>query len=139
MEAPEESTTTQKPKWDQALPSHIRAVLEEFDDIFPQDLPLELPPVRQGHEFRIDLEDDMPPVHRPLYKMSPLNLEEAKIQIESMLEHGLIRPSDSPYGTPILFGPQKDGSLRFCIDYHWRNKKTVKSRYPLPLPEELFN
>ena len=35
MEAPEESTTTQKPKWDQALPSHIRAVLEEFDDVFP--------------------------------------------------------------------------------------------------------
>ena len=35
MDAPEESTTTQKPKWDQALPSLIRAVLEEFDDVFP--------------------------------------------------------------------------------------------------------
>ena len=47
METPEESTmTTQKPKWDQALPSPIRAVLEEFDDVFPQDLPLGLPPVR---------------------------------------------------------------------------------------------
>ena len=73
MEAPEESTTTQKPKWDQALPSHICAVLEEFDDVFPQDLPLGFPP-----EFRIDLEDDVPLVHRPLYKMSPLELEEAK-------------------------------------------------------------
>ena len=48
METLEESTTTQKPKWDQALPSQIRAVLEEFDDVFPQDLPLGLPPVRQG-------------------------------------------------------------------------------------------
>ena len=45
IEAPEESTTTQKPKWDQALPSHTCAVLEEFDDVFPQDLPLGLPPV----------------------------------------------------------------------------------------------
>ena len=54
METPEESMTTQKPKWDQALPSQIRAVLEEFDDVFPQDLPLGLPPVRQGHEFKID-------------------------------------------------------------------------------------
>ena len=35
MDAPEESMTTQKPKWDQALPSTIRAVLEEFDDVFP--------------------------------------------------------------------------------------------------------
>ena len=43
METLEESTTTQKPKWDQALPSQIRAVLEEFDDVFPQDRPLGLP------------------------------------------------------------------------------------------------
>ena len=46
MKAPEESTTRQKPKWDQALPSHIHAILEEFDDVFPLDLPFELPPVR---------------------------------------------------------------------------------------------
>ena len=53
METPEESMTTQKPKWDQALPSHIRAVLEEFDDVFPQDLPLGLPPMRQGHSSEL--------------------------------------------------------------------------------------
>ena len=80
-----------------------------------------------------------PPVHRPLYKMSPLELDEAKKQIESMLEHGFVRPSDSPYGAPALFVPKKDGSLRFCIDYRWLNKKTVKNRYPLPLPKELFD
>ena len=51
--------------------------------------------MREGHEFKIDLEDEVPPVHRPLYKMSPLELEEAKNQIESMLEHGFVRPSDS--------------------------------------------
>ena len=45
MEALEEPMTTTKPKWDQALPSHIRAVLGKFDDIFPQDLPLGLPPM----------------------------------------------------------------------------------------------
>ena len=93
----------------------------------------------QGHEFKIDLEDEVPLVHCPLYKMSPLKLEEAKKQIESILEHGFVRPSDSPYGAPILFVPKKDGSLRFCIDYHWLNKKTVKNRYLLPLPEELFD
>ena len=62
----------------------------------------------QGHEFRIDLEDDMPPVYRLLYKMSPLEVEEAKKQIKSMLECGFIRPSDSPYGALVLFVPEKD-------------------------------
>ena len=72
MEASGESTS--KPKWNEVLPDSIRTVLEEYDDVFPQDLPQGLPPIRQGHEFRIDLEDDVPPIHRPLYKMSPLEL-----------------------------------------------------------------
>ena len=69
----------------------------------------------EGHEFKIDVEDEVPLVHRPLYKMSPLELEEAKKQIESMLEHSFITPSDSRYGAPVLFVPKKDGSLRFVL------------------------
>ena len=139
MDAPEESMNTQKLKWNQALPLPTHAVLEEFDDVFLQYLPLGLRPVREGYEFKIDLEDEVPPVHRPLYKMGPLELEEAKKQIASMLEHGFVRPSDSPCGAPILFVPKKDGSLRFCIEYHWLNKKPVKNRYPLTLSDELFD
>ena len=87
----------------------------------------------QGHQFKMDMEDDVPLVHCPLYKMSLLELEEAKKQIESMLEHGFIRPSDSHYGAPVLFVPQKDGSFQFWIDYSWLNKKAVKDKYPTSL------
>ena len=135
MDVPEESTTPQKPKCDPALPSSICALLEEYDDVFSQDLPLGLPPVREGHEFKIDLEDEVPPVHRPLYKMSPLELEEAKKQIERMLEHGFIRPSDSPYGAPSLLCTQEGRELLVLhgLPLHWLNKKIVKNRYPLPI------
>ena len=54
----------------------IREVLNEFKDVFPTDLPPGLPPVRKGHEFCIDLEDTTAPVHKPIYKLSPLDLEE---------------------------------------------------------------
>ena len=92
-----------------------------------------------GHEFKIELEDDTPPMHKPIYKLSALELKEAKKQIEYVLEHGYIRPSISPYGAPVLFAPKKDGGLRFCIDSRWLNKKTIKNRYLLPLPKELFD
>ena len=117
----------------------IQAILKEYNDIFPQDLPPGLPPVRMGHEFKIDLEDDTPPVHRPLYKLSPLELEETHKQIQYMLEHGFIRPSDSLYGAPELFAPKKDNGLQFCIDYCWLNKRIIRSRYPLPLLGEMLD
>ena len=115
------------------LPSAISEVLETYSDVFPSELPKGVPPVRMGHEFKIDLEDETPPIHRPLYKLSPLELIETKNQIQEMLEHEFIRPSDSPYGAPMLFVPKKDGSLWFCINYHWLNKHTIQNRYPLPL------
>ena len=78
-------------------------------------------------------------MHRLIYKLSPLELDEAKKQIEYMLEHGLIQLSESPWGAPVLFAPKKDGGLGFCIDYYWLNKKTIRNRYPLPLPKEMMN
>ena len=68
----------------------IREALNEFKDVFPTYLPPGLPPMRKGHEFRIDLEDTTAPVHKPIYKLSPLELEEAQKQIDYMLEHGNI-------------------------------------------------
>ena len=47
-----------------------------------------------------------------------------------MLEHEFIRPSDSPYGAPMLFIPKKDGGLQFCI---------MQNIYPLPLREEMLH
>ena len=60
------------------MPKEIKVVLQEYKDIFPTDLPLGLPSVRMGHEFKIELEDDTPPIHRSIYKLSPLELEEPK-------------------------------------------------------------
>ena len=100
------------------LPAVIWEVLKHYKDVFPSELPKGVPPARMGHKVKIDLEDETPPIHRPLYKLSLLELEEAKKQIHDMLEQGFIRPSKFPYGAPMLFVPKKDGSLQFCINYH---------------------
>ena len=47
--------------------------------------------------------------------MNLLELEEAKKQPESMLEHGVIRPLDSSYGAPVLFAPKKNGAFGFAL------------------------
>nr|GEX80867.1 putative reverse transcriptase domain-containing protein [Tanacetum cinerariifolium] len=58
---------------------------------------------------------------------------------EQCSDRGFIRPSTSPWRTPVLFFKKKDGSFRMCIDYQELNKLTVKNRYPLPRIDELFD
>ena len=94
---------------------------------------------RMGNEFKIDLEDETQHIHRPLYKLSPLELEEAKKRIQHMLEHGFIRTAEFPYGAPVFFVTKKNGSLQFCIDYHCVNKHNIRNWYPFLVPEEMIN
>ena len=56
-----------------------------------------------------------------------------------MLSKNQIRPSDSPYGAPILFAKKKDGRLRLCVDYRALNKNTIVDSYPLPRIDELLS
>eukprot|EP00961_Rhodomonas_salina_P161692 2177686-Rhodomonas_salina.1 len=56
-----------------------------------------------------------------------------------MIEAGIIRPSNSPYGTPVLFAPKKDCGLRLSINYRVLEAQTVKDRFPIPLAEDLFD
>jgi hypothetical protein len=61
------------------------------------------------------------------------------MQLKELLDLGLIRPSVSPWGAPVIFVKKKDGSLRLCIDYRDLNHATMKNRYPMLRIDDLFD
>ena len=57
--------------------------------------------------------------------MAPSELVELKKQIKELLDKGYIRPSSSPWGSPVLFAKKRDGTLRLCVDYQALNMVLV--------------
>ncbi|KAL0551906.1 hypothetical protein IC582_010998 [Cucumis melo] len=123
------------PQVDVSLSSEL--VVRDYPDVFPEELP-GLPPHTEV-EFAIELELGTVPISRAPNRMAPAELKELKVQLQELLNKGFIRPSVSPWGTPVLFVKKKDGSMRLCIDYRELNKVTVKNRYPLPRIDDLFD
>ena len=116
----------------------VSEVVDEFADVFRDELGHGLPPDR-GIGHAIPVEDGVVPPFRPMYRLSQRELKEVDSTVRDLLAKGLIEPSTSPYGAPILFVGKKDGSLRMCVDYRALNKLTVKNRYPLPRIDDLFD
>ena len=111
-------------------------IVSHFDDVF-QD-PQGLPPKR-GVQHEIQLLQDAPLPNIKMYRLSVVENEEIKRQVMELLAQGIIRPSTSPCGSPIILVPKKDGTWRMCVDFRALNKITIKNRYPLPRIDDLLD
>ncbi len=72
------------------------------------------------------------PIKQPPRRVPVALRDEAKSEVDRMLEQGVIQPSCSPWASPVVLVRKKDGSLRYCVDYRRVNSVTVKDSYPLP-------
>ncbi|GBG61642.1 hypothetical protein CBR_g22439 [Chara braunii] len=117
------------------MPPEIEGVVAKYSDLFE-----ELKGVVERevvHAIEIIPGSSIPRVR--IYRMSPVELDELRRQLKDLLEKGWIRPSVSPYGSPVVFVPKKGGTLRMCIDYRGLNVITVKNADPLPRIDDLLD
>ena len=79
------------------------------------------------------------PISSPPYCLPQARVQIVKDEIATMLRAGLIEVSRSPWASPIVLVPKKDGSLRLCVDYRKLNAVTRPDPFPMPRVEDLLD
>nr|KYP38591.1 Transposon Ty3-I Gag-Pol polyprotein [Cajanus cajan] len=119
-----------------SLPKRVQKLLNEFDDLFPKEVPSGLPPLR-GIEHQIDLVPRASLPNRPVYKTNPQETKKIESQVEDLMKKGWVQKSFSLCAVPILLVPKKDRKWRICIDYKAINNIIIKYRHSIPRLDEL--
>ncbi|MCO5548490.1 hypothetical protein L7F22_001950 [Adiantum nelumboides] len=113
--------------------------LNQFKDVFIDDIPGELPPKRGDDDHMIELIPRSSPPNKPPYRVSQAQQEEIMRQVNKLVEKGMVRPNSSPFCSLVLLVQMKDGTYRMCVDYRALNRITIKNRFLVPRVEDLFD
>jgi hypothetical protein len=111
-------------------------LLEEFGDLFASNMNELGRTNLVSHRIYTE---DVPPIRSRPYSIPPSEQDFVKEELQRMIDNGLIRPSDSPWTSPVVLVKKKNGKLRFCVDYRKLNAITKKDAYPLPRIDEMLN
>ncbi len=116
--------------------SELEALVTEFADLFvgPDDSLGFTDKIRH----KIDT-GDAKPIKQNYFRRSHKEREYVDAELEKMMASGVIKPSKSPWGAPVVLVRKKSGELRFCIDFRRLNEVTKKDAYPLPKIDECLD
>jgi hypothetical protein len=120
------------------LPIVVLDLLQEFGDVFPDEVPAGLPPMR-GIEHQIDLIPGVSLPNCPADRTNPDETKEIERQVKDLMDKGYVRESLSPCAVPVLLVPKKDGSWRMCVDCRAINATTIRYRHPIPLLDDMLD
>ncbi|KAL1199259.1 RNA-directed DNA polymerase-like protein [Cardamine amara subsp. amara] len=116
----------------------IQGIIHRYRDVFPEELPEGLPPLR-GIEHQIDFLPGAPLPNRPAYRVNPEEAKELEKKVADLMSKGYVRESLSPCAVPVLLLPKKDETWRMCVDCRAINNIRIKYRHPIPRLDDMLD
>ncbi|KYO19557.1 hypothetical protein Y1Q_0007488 [Alligator mississippiensis] len=110
----------------------LLAIVEEFHEVFQESLGRT---ASIQHEIRTPIGTLVRERWRPIPQQRQ---QEVRREVVKMQEQGIIRPSHSPWRSPIVPVSKPDGSLRLCIDFRKLNALTMFDAFPMPYVSHLI-
>ena len=111
----------------------ITQLVREFVVVFP-DVPGKTN--LASHDVNVG---DARPIKQHPYRLHPNKLAVLRKELQYMLQHGIVEPSQSEWSSPCVLVPKADGSYRFCTDFRKVNAVTKSDSFPLPRVEDCID
>lgn len=116
--------------------SDFLAIMNQYTTIFQEAQCL---PPQRSQDHKILLMQEAIPISVKPYWYPHYQKNEIEKMVKGLLSSGVIRPSTSPYSSPVLLVKKHDGSWRLCVDYRELNNIIIKDKYPIPVIDELLD
>ena len=110
----------------------IEKLVEEYPSVF-SDVPGRTGVCKLGIKTL-----DASPIASHPYRVPDRLKENVRLEIEKLVDLGILVPSFGPWASPIVPVPKPDGSIRICADYRKLNSVTQSDPYYMVTLEEIL-
>jgi hypothetical protein len=91
-------------------------------------------------EIRIPLKPNSRPFKQRTYRLNPKCKEKVKIELDRMLEAGIIEPiKESEWISPMVVQNKNTGEIKICVDLRKLNDAFFHDPFPTPFTDEVLD
>jgi len=111
----------------------LKPLTEEYIDVISTNLE-----TAKGAWHKIDVGDNRP-MQVPPHRLAAYWRDQLREEVMGLLKVGVLRPSRSPWSSPIMPVKKPDGQVRLCVDFRKLNAITEPDPYEMPRFTDLLD